>query len=491
MPLNPVREWADLTTVHEFYKSILEQALGYPVPVPMALDPSAQGPNPDPQVLQTLRQWLGLLDLAIGPQMIRSALRDASGVHSAEAVLRQYVVAQNGSSVARDKTDLITTFLFCQRTAQGHRVEEALEFERDLNRILEISAPPQLPEEHRQLARQFDFIRREVEDYTEFDRLMESGIIARVRDLKASFGLSFYHPHVLATLAEHNSRFGEKFAELFRLATQQIKEFAARVEREGGGSMTRVDEDVTVKQLADVEESKLLQQEYEGAKEGFRKVVKYRKAVERRGSGPGAPPLPAAAHARMGQPDFRAGNTAIPPGPVVGRVDGMEAIAERLVTNTAEESKLRSMEDTIRAFVRGGDSGGNYAIPLPKCTLNLVAAEVDCFRNDYPGEKSFRSDYASAHQRLIAIRARILSELQDFSARQESAYLWKPHADSLAYLITAGQQAIEHAGPVLGIAKQRGLDHKITAMNGSIQKLREDLQCAVRTLQALPQKSES
>src|SRR3954465_1037834 len=95
-----------------------------------------------------------------------------------------------------------------------------------------------------------------------FDTLMDSGIMQRVRDIKQRFGTSFYHPRVLATIAEYNMFMGERFDELFREAARSIKQFATSVQQAGASIMARVEGDVTVKQLADVQEDQILGAEY-------------------------------------------------------------------------------------------------------------------------------------------------------------------------------------------------------------------------------------
>ena len=89
---------------------------------------------------------------------------------------------------------------------------------------------------------------------------------------------------MLATVAVYNSFFGRRFDELFREAAAQIKAFAQKVQQEGGSIMSRVDGDVTVKNLTEVEASKVLSQEYGRAQETLRKVSKFKKAVDSRRS---------------------------------------------------------------------------------------------------------------------------------------------------------------------------------------------------------------
>jgi len=74
-----------------------------------------------------------------------------------------------------------------------------------------------------QLLREFGPLLDQSNRFQDFSTLMDSGIIPRVRELKASLGESIYHPGVLATLAPYNAAFGDRFHTLFAAATEEIK----------------------------------------------------------------------------------------------------------------------------------------------------------------------------------------------------------------------------------------------------------------------------
>src|SRR5262249_32407795 len=144
--------------------------------------------------------------------------------------------------------------------------KQAEEFEKELIQMIG-EAPGQLPEEHQNLLREFQYLHQEADDFRHFDQLMDSGIMQRVREVKHQFGTSFYHPRVLATIAVYNAFFGRRFDELFREAATQIKAFAQKVQQEGGSIMSRVDGDVTVQNLTEVEETKILSEDYSKSQE--------------------------------------------------------------------------------------------------------------------------------------------------------------------------------------------------------------------------------
>jgi len=469
-----------MAAVHSFYIGLLEGVLGHPVPIPHDVAASAEGAVE--QSIHGLERWLNLLDLAITPPMVRDALKESTTQETAEALLRHFVRKSSRSDPDRDKTDFIITFLY--RSLVPHekqipmemKVEEPSEFEEKIYTIIASEESAALPEEHRQLVREFPFIRQEVDDYGHFDQLMDSGVIQRVREIKQRFGDSFYHPRVLSTIAAYNVYFGSRFDQLFKQTAQEIKKFASNVQQQGGSIMSRVDGDVTVQHLTAVEEqqTKIMQTEYGRAQEQFRNISRLKKAVDSRtGAHPHAAAAAAAAHAPL--PGVLSGRTAHAPG--VG-----EPVPAG-VNPAIEQGKLRSMEDSIRNFILAADPKSAHVVPLRNGNTLLNNAEVDAFRTDFGGEKSFRADYAGALRRTVAIQARIQSELQEFNSKQRSAYLWKPHADALAFLIGAAQKLQEQCGGLLVVAEQRGLADKATAITNSLQKMRQQVQLAAQALQ--------
>jgi hypothetical protein len=475
-----VEQLLDMAAVHAFYIGLLEDVLGHPVPTPR--DITASPAEAVEKSIHDLQHWLNLLDLAITPPMVRDALRESTTQETAEALLRHFVRKSSRSDPDRDKTDFIVTFLYRSLVPADKQipievnVEEPSEFEEEIYTIIASEESAALPEEHRQLVREFPFIRQEVDDYGHFDQLMDSGVIQRVREIKQRFGDSFYHPRVLSTIAAYNVYFGSRFDHLFKQTTQQIKKFASKVQQQGGSIMSRVDGDVTVQHLAAVEEQQtaILQTEYGRAQEQFRKISKLKKAVDSRtGAHPHASSAAAAAHAPV--PGVPAGRGAHAPG--VG-----ESVPAG-INPAVEQGKLRSMEDSIRNFIVAADPKSAHVVPLRNGNTILSNVEVEAFRADYGADRSFRADYAGALRQSVAIQLRIQSELQEFSNKQSSAYLWKPHADALAFLIAAAQKLQEQCGSVLAVAERRGLADKVTAIANSLQKMRQQVQLAAKALQ--------
>lgn len=477
---SPKQNLRDMATVHGFYSRLLKDKLGHEIPVPQEVAAAAAEQEKISESLQLLGRWLSLLDLAIAPVMVRDGLKEITTKESAEGLLRYYFRKHSPEDADRDKADFVVTYLFRLmgmplRSAEEWSIEEPSRFEEEIYAILSLEEVLPLPDEHRQLVREFPFIRQEAEDIRHFDALMDSGIMQRVRDIKQRFGYSFYHPRVLATIAEYNVFIGNRFDELFREAARSIKQFAVSVQEAGGSIMARVDGDVTVKQLQEVEEEEILEQEYGRAQEHLRKVSKFKKAVDTRKTY--VPPQAAAASAH-GRP-----HPATPHRSQVFAGGGGSEIHKSLDRN-AEESKLKTTMESIRNFILAADSKSANIYPMRHGNLVLSQPEVDAFRSDFRGEKSFRGDYAHAVTRGVSIYARMMSELEEFRSRMTSAYLWKPHADSLAYLLHLSTRLQEECASIVQVAEARGLKDKVDAMNATLARLKEQAGAVAKALES-------
>ena len=277
MPQDALRELLDLSAIHSFYIQVLEERLGHPVP-----PHEVKSENPAALSL-TLYRWLSLLDLAISPVMVRDALQKRPQREALEALLRMYILKASTLDVDRDKADFLATYLYRNppswhrggRPQDGETADHgfAADFEEELKVILSGAPVPEPPPEHRQLVRELDYIRQEVDDVRHFDQLTDLRVVQRVRELKASLRSSFYHPAILSRVASYNAYFGRRFDDLFRTAAGHIKGYAQQVQEKGGSILSRVEGDVIVKNLTEVEEEQILRQEYGRAQDHFREVA--------------------------------------------------------------------------------------------------------------------------------------------------------------------------------------------------------------------------
>jgi hypothetical protein len=479
--LDHVRELLDLVAVHGFYIQLIEYKLGHSVPLPKeAVSPNREASRIENSI-RLLRRWLALLDLAIPPVTIRDAVKENLALETSEALMRYLIDKHSPADSDRDKADCIATSLFRTFTNNAPPLGDvhdrmfqilqlAQSYEDHLMRVLEGANIPELAPQHRQLIGEFEFLHQEIEDFKHFDQLMDSGIVQRVRDIKQSFGDSFFHPKVLANVALYNAYFGKRFDDLFRSTTEQLKSFAAKVQEEGASIMSKVEGDVTVKHLADVDGQHLMTQEYGKAQENFRKISSFKKVVDKRGGKQPASAYAAAATAHHApQAHAPAPGHAYTPAAHKAPTHAPGAMPKHI--NPTEETKINAQLDAMRSFVRVAEKSC-HVIPLTKGNIGITPSEAEALRAEFAHEKSFRADFANATAMLIALGARLKVEEVEFREKQSSAYLWKPHADAIAYIIQRSQDAFGTANQMIELAEKRGLQEKAAGLLASTVKLR-------------------
>ncbi len=491
-------ELAILATVQGFYQKLLRDLLGGEVPLPGGLDELAlRHIDRDlPETLSRMYRWLHVLDMAISPAMLRQALTPDTDSEVAEALLRYFVRRREPSDINRDKTDLISTFLYRhprvhgQWQQQGYGLDGALPlspFEIALIEILADTDVPSLPEEHVQLLRNFDPLREEIARYRDFNSLMDSGIVSRVRELKRWLDSSFYHPGVLATVAAHNAAFGARFDELFSKALSEIKQFAQALDEMGGSILSTVDGvEVTVEHVAAIEQKEMLQADYGSALEKFRRVSRLKKELDRR------PPIrksllaPTAGRGMAATGGTGAAAAAKPARVAVAKTPApAQAFQPPAITAqqiSAEEGKLRRVEESIRVFVRVADPKYRQIVPMRFFNLTLTPAEADAYNAGFLEEKSLRADVARTLIRLVSCIARVNTELEELKRSQSMSSLWKLHADALVVLLDIASTTTEEAGSVAQHAESSDAASSAKEIRETVQKLRARADIAVKTL---------
>ncbi|MGO8796112.1 MAG: hypothetical protein ACLQLC_14915 [Candidatus Sulfotelmatobacter sp.] len=489
-------ELAILATVQGFYQKLMRESLGGDVPIPSGLDEVSLRQSGDdlPETLSRMYRWLHLLDMAITPAMLRQALTPDTDSEVAEALLRYFVRRREPSEINRDKTDLIATFLYRhprvpgQWQQRGYGLDGALPlspFEIALIEILADTDVPSLPEEHVQLLRNFDPLREEITRYRDFNSLIDSGVVSRVRELKRWLDSSFYHPGVLATLAAHNAAFGARFDELFASALGEIKQFAQALEEMGGSILSTVDGvEVTVEHVAAIEQKQMLQADYDGALEKFRRVSKLKKELDRR------PPIRKSLLAPSAGNGIRSQGgaaTAAKPAPAKGATTPAPTPTFQPLVITAhqisaEESKLRRVEESIRVFVRVADAKYRQIVPMRFFNLTLTAPEAEAYSAAYLEEKSLRADIARSLMRLVSCVARLNTELEELKRSQSMSSVWKLHADAIVVLIEVARTTAEEAGSVAKLAESGDAGASAKAIRETVQKLRSRCDLAVKAL---------
>jgi hypothetical protein len=490
-------ELAILATVQGFYQKLMRESLGGEVPIPSGLDEEALRAGRElPTTLIRMYRWLHLLDMAITPAMLRQALTPDTDSEVAEALLRYFVRRREASDINRDKTDVIATFLYRhprvpgQWQQSGYGLDGALPlspFEIALIEILADTDVPSLPEEHVQLLRRFDPMREEVARFRDFNALMDSGVISRVRELKQWLDSSFYHPGVLATVASYNAAFGARFDELFSKALEEIKQFAGALDEMGGSILSTVDGvEVTVEHVAAIERNAMLKADYGSALEKFRRVSRLKKELDRRPPirksllGPaGARPARASGGAAAAPKTAKVAAAKVSVAASVPVFQPPAVTAQQIAT---EEGKLRRVEESIRVFERVADPKFRQVVPMRYFNLTLTVAEADAYNASFLEEKSLRAEVARTLIRLVSISARVHTELEELKRSQTMSSVWKLHADALVVLLDMATTAAEDAGGVGKSAEQNGSGVAAKAIHESVKKLRVHSDAAVAAI---------
>ncbi len=479
---DPKWELALLATVQSFYQRLLSDQLGGEMPAPADLAPDVISRAADVRsTLDQMHLWIQLLDMAITPAMLRLGVQSDLDPEVAEALLRYFARHRDDSAANRDKTDLVATFLFRhprvagQWEQRGYGLDGSIPlspFEIALLEILSESDVPVLSEADVQLLREFSPLLDQANRFQDFSALMDSGIIQRVRELKAALGESIYHPGVLATLAPYNSAFGDRFHTLFVSAAEEIKDYAHRIEELGGSILSTVDGvEVTVEHIAALNQENLLKVDYSTALDKFRRVSRLKKELERR------PPI------------RRAQSDPTPPGHAVGAggaAAAAPAIAFKYVPAaitpqalSVEEAKLRRVEESIRIFVRVADPKFRQIVPMRYFNLMLSPAEIEAYTADYLEQAGPRADAARMLLRVVAVTARMTTELEELKRSRNSRSVWKLHADSLVVLVDLAERladAVDRLALIIGqqlIGQDLETQANSETFRSSLEKLRE------------------
>jgi hypothetical protein len=81
----------------------------------------------------------------------------------------------------------------------------------------------------------------------------------------------------------------------------------------------------------------------------------------------------------------------------------------------------------------------------------------------------------------------MIVEVDEYNQKAGSAYLWKPHADALGYLLATLDKLGMEAHQLMAIARARGLSDKATALQASLDKVKSYAKTVSQTLQAADQ----
>lgn len=340
------------------------------------------------------RQLLAVSDLGVSPFALRSHLeRKPLPRPEQRALIRYFLSKEVHAENDRDKLDYLLTNHF--RSEAGAAPSEDLDAA--CAELCQGLPPGHLRQSDEVMRHELESLIARVDDFSEFDQLVQARMVERVRALKTNLGEAFFHPRILPTLIRFNLAFRQRFDRLF-----DAQVGAARRE-------TR----------ARLEEAWELVRQIESAYETL--------AFPEGGERVGAAIIP------------EAGGTA----PRVGRMDAPdERPALDRLTRPAEahlrekESELRGIIGRLARYVeklpREQMMAEKVVFPLRHAQLELVRWEREAF---VPSSVAAAPESARCVQTALGIVAWVEEELAQYNQCREQRYLWKPHFDALSHAV--------------------------------------------------------
>jgi hypothetical protein len=126
-------------------------------------------------------------------------------------------------------------------------------------------------------------------------------------------------------------------------------------------------------------------------------------------------------------------------------------------------------------------------VPMRFFNLTLTPAEADACSAEYLEEKSPRGSVARTLLRIVAVVARMTTELEEVKRAENSPSLWKLHADSLVTLLEVATGLSEIASRVVVEARDSGNTAAGETIQVSLQRLRHRCDLIADTLAVLTQ----
>ncbi|MCI0403787.1 MAG: hypothetical protein L0212_09715 [Acidobacteria bacterium] len=355
------------------------------------------------------RQLLAVSDLGVSPFALRSHLERKSLPRPEQRALIRYLLSKEvHAENDRDKLDYLLTAHF--RSESGPAPSEDLESACAV--LCEGLNPSPLRQSDEVMRHELQSLIARVDDFSEFDQLVQARMVERVRALKTNLGGAFFHPRILPTLIRFNLAFRHRFDQLF-----DAQVAAARRE-----TRRRLDEAwELVRQVESAYESLAFP-------EGAERV--------------GAPIIP------------EAGGTAAR----VGRLDAPDErpALDRLMrpadTHLREkESELRGIIGRLARYVeklpREQMTADKVVFPLRHAQLELVRWEREAFA---PSSVAVAPESARCVQTALGIVAWIEEELAQYNQCRDQRYLWKPHFDALSHAVA---RSVELLSAVRGLLR--------------------------------------
>lgn len=350
--------------------------------------------------LRALRQWLAVTDLAISAFNLRTHLEKHPPERDLQqALIHYYLDKKPHVESDRDKLDFLLTDYFV--ADQGGLPPEPQKLHTALEGLLRGEAEKPLGSSSEVMAHELESLIARVEDFSDFDQLVQARMVERVRAIKANLGEEFYHPHVLATVIRFNVSFRSHFETLFHQQLTTMREETRAILREAE-ELVRL-----------VETAYRARIQQEGQTTARSAPVETAAQIE--------PPSP------MGRPLE-----------VVDERPPIDRLA-RVVQEAPRERELKGIVSRLTRFIEKLPAEKAAADKI-EVTLRAGKIELEAWEREAFSSAATRAAPESTRtiQYALGVIAWMEEELARYQQTQQHRYLWKTHLDLLSYAANRG-----------------------------------------------------
>lgn len=346
--------------------------------------------------VKELRRCLSLLDASITPFLLRIHIerRIPIAVETASALLRYFLTKPPIEDADRDKLDYLATLLFSAETDHPLELGAGAGENEVWLKLFSGLRWDALAMEQQDLLAQLGALIPRLEQYTDFEELVNSKVVHQARSIKKSLSSFLTYPEVIKQMVKFNLAFRKRFEELFREETERVR-LVTRESIQDGARLKA----------------------YFAAQMGLDK--------------PQGTVTPGSLTTAAAGDGTAAG----------GAVEELKERPElekyqRKFTRPLEEMQLKALTTRIREYFAGLRTTPAVAVlvPLTHASFAVSPWEVEAFMSGQEADEATRSLYG-AIQQAVVLRGRLEEELALYREKRETRYLWKPHFDSLSYAV--------------------------------------------------------
>jgi len=351
--------------------------------------------------LRAVQQWLAVADLAISPFALRTFLEKSQSEPQLLRALIRYLLGKHPHAESdRDKLDYLLTASFAPGGPQAELLAHDPEALRGALDELFVGLEPEgeLSGVAEVTMHELESLIALLDEFNDFDKLVQARMVERVRALKTNLGDEFYRPRLLATVIRFNLTFRRHFEELFGEEVNHVRRMTRRL----------------------IAEAWELVQAIEAAHEDLSlRAGKPRVAVA-----PLAGDAPDEAGSRLGRPlDLR---DERPP-------------LDRLIGRGQEKKKEQELRGIIQRLARFLEKLPPDQAAAKKVLFRLRRGEMalEAWEREAFGAAAVTAapESTAAIQQTLGVIAWMEEELAHYEEMRHDRYLWKSHLDVLGYAV--------------------------------------------------------